>query len=181
MAPSIAGLFTLAFVCWAAQYACMALACRCQFTVSVVAHSTMSSSSGSLDTRHGVGFVSYGTTLVFYAAAFPRLARNTPHSRSLRAEYEYGHICVEEHVEESLDMNRICNVSTVGSGTSPTRDPMFIFVYQVHSHVDYVVTYPLNLALCFSPTTLSDHRIDNYTLALCVLSSHHMGSSLNMQ
>lgn len=26
-----------------------------------------------------LGFISYGATLVFYAAAFPRLARNTPY------------------------------------------------------------------------------------------------------
>jgi hypothetical protein len=171
----------VAFVCWAAQHACMALACTCQFKVSVVAHSKMSSSPGSLDTRHGVGFVSYGTTLVFYATAFPRLARNTPHSRSLCEEYEYGHICVEEHVEEFLEKNKICNISTVGSGTSPTRDPIFIFVHQVHSNVGYVVTYPFNLALVFSSTTSNDHRIDSYTLALCVLSSHQMGLSLNIQ
>ena len=31
-----------------------------------------------------VGFVSYGATLVFYAAAFPCLTRNSPHSGSLR-------------------------------------------------------------------------------------------------
>ena len=63
-----------------------------------------------------VGFVSYGATLVFYAAAFPRLARNTPHSRSLRAKYEDGDISVEEYErEESLEKNRISNISTVGS------------------------------------------------------------------
>ena len=37
-----------------------------------------------------VSFVSYGATLVFYAAAFPRLARNTPRTRALKAKYDAG-------------------------------------------------------------------------------------------
>lgn len=71
-----------------------------------------------------IGFVSYGATLVFYAAAFPRLARNTPHSRKLRDRYENGEIAAEEYeLEESLEKNRISNISTVrpsrlGSRTS---------------------------------------------------------------
>ena len=61
-----------------------------------------------------VGFVSYGATLVFYAALFPRLARNTPHARKLRARYEAGEIDAEEYErEESLEKNRISNISTV--------------------------------------------------------------------
>ena len=61
-----------------------------------------------------VGFISYGATLVFYAAVFPRLARNTPHSRELRDKYERGEISAEVYeVEESLEKNRISNISTV--------------------------------------------------------------------
>jgi len=63
-----------------------------------------------------IGFITYGATLVFYAAAFPRLARNTPHSRELRDKYEAGVISAEEYeVEESLEKNRISNISTVRS------------------------------------------------------------------
>ncbi|KAH9013511.1 MFS general substrate transporter [Lactarius pseudohatsudake] len=47
-----------------------------------------------------VGFISYGATLVFYAAIFPRLARNTQHTRNLR---------------ERTIANRISNISTVDS------------------------------------------------------------------
>ena len=119
-----------------------------------------------------VGFVSYGATLVFYAAAFPRLARNTPHSRSLREQHENSYISVEEYErEESLEKNRISNISTVCPGTSSTCDSMLIPVHQVHSNVGYVVTYLLNLALLLSPATANDPKVDNYTLALCVLSS----------
>lgn len=61
-----------------------------------------------------IGFVSYGATLVFYAALFPRLARNTPHARALREKYENGEIKAEEYEkEESLEKNRISNISTV--------------------------------------------------------------------
>jgi len=96
-----------------------------------------------------VGFVSYGATLVFYAAAFPRLARNTPHSRSLREKYQNGDISVEEYErEESLEKNRISNISTV------------------HSNIGYVATYLLNLALLLPPKTANDPKVDNYTLAL---------------
>ena len=63
-----------------------------------------------------IGFISYGATLVFYAAVFPRLARNTPHASQLRDKYEAGEISAEEYeVEESLEKNRISNISTVRS------------------------------------------------------------------
>ncbi|KAG1853077.1 hypothetical protein F4604DRAFT_2044532 [Suillus subluteus] len=62
-----------------------------------------------------IGFVSeYGATLVFYAALFPRLARNTPHARQLREKYESGEIPPEVYEqEESLEKNRISNISTM--------------------------------------------------------------------
>jgi len=58
-----------------------------------------------------IGFTSYGATVVFYAAAFPRLARNTPHARKLRNRYEAGEIGREEYeLEESMEKNRISNI-----------------------------------------------------------------------
>ena len=63
-----------------------------------------------------ISFISYGATLVFYAAAFPRLARNTQHSRDLREKLDHGEISVEVYErEESLEKNRVSNISTVGS------------------------------------------------------------------
>ena len=63
-----------------------------------------------------IGFISYGATLVFYAAIFPRLARNTPHARKLRDMLDNGEITAEEYEkEESLEKNRISNISTVSS------------------------------------------------------------------
>ena len=64
-----------------------------------------------------IGFISYGATLVFYAAVFPRLARNTPHARKLRNRYEAGEIEREEYEqEESMEKNRISNISTASNG-----------------------------------------------------------------
>jgi len=61
-----------------------------------------------------IGFITYGATLVFYAAVFPRLARNTPHARQLLEKYRVGEISAEEYeIEESLEKNRISNISTV--------------------------------------------------------------------
>ena len=61
-----------------------------------------------------IGFISYGATLVFYAAVFPRLARNTKHARDLRERHEKGEVSAEEYeVEESMEKNRISNISTV--------------------------------------------------------------------
>ena len=63
-----------------------------------------------------IGFISYGATLVFYAAVFPRLARNTAHARTLRDKYEKGEIPLEEYeLEESMETNRISNISTVSA------------------------------------------------------------------
>lgn len=61
-----------------------------------------------------IAFISYGATLVFYTALFPRLARNTPHARHLRELYDRGEISGEVYEkEESLEKNRISNISTV--------------------------------------------------------------------
>lgn len=61
-----------------------------------------------------IGFITYGATLVFYAAAFPRLARNTARARELREKYESGEMSKEEYdLEECLEKNHISNISTV--------------------------------------------------------------------
>ena len=62
------------------------------------------------------GYISYALTVIFFAAVFPRLARNTTHSRKLRDRYEAGEIGREEYeLEESLEKNRISNISTVSN------------------------------------------------------------------
>ncbi|KAN0097165.1 Autophagy-related protein 22-like protein [Tylopilus felleus] len=129
-------LFTLTVICWAAQYACMVL-----------------TSPDSWKLAMGlfiVGFVTCGATISFFTAVFPRLARNTPQSRSLRERYENGHISVEEYEkEESLEKNRISNVSTV------------------YGNIGYCFAYVLNLALLLAPKTANNPKVDNYTIVIC--------------
>ena len=63
-----------------------------------------------------IGFISYGATLVFYAAVFPRLARNTPQARKLLKRYEAGEIERKDYeLEESMEKNRISNISTASN------------------------------------------------------------------
>jgi hypothetical protein len=113
-----------------------------------------------------IGFVSYGATLVFYAAIFPRLARNTPHARQLREKYESGEIPPEVYEqEESLEKNRISNISTVRCKAlcllSSKANDLSI---QVHSNVGYIITLLLNLALLLPMT--NNPKVDNYVLVL---------------
>ncbi|KAG2115812.1 autophagy-related protein 22-like protein [Suillus discolor] len=126
-------LFAVTVVCWAAQYACMALTTPNRWVLAMVLYI--------------LGFVSYGATLVFFSALFPRLARNTPHARQLREKYENGEISPEVYEqEESLEKNRISNISTA------------------HSNVGYVVTLLLNLTLLLPMT--NNPKVDNYVLVL---------------
>jgi hypothetical protein len=112
-----------------------------------------------------IGFVSYGATLVFYAAVFPRLARNTPHARNLREKYENGEITSDVYEqEESLEKNRISNISTVRRKGFMLLSKTDYFLTQVHSNVGYVITYALNLALLLP--MMSNPKVDNYVLVL---------------
>jgi hypothetical protein len=111
-----------------------------------------------------IGFISYGATLVFYAALFPRLARNTQHSRHLREKYDRGEISAEVYEqEESLEKNRISNISTVGPSRVFQRmgDDL---VLQTHSNIGFVVTSALNLSLLLP--LRNNPKVNNYVLVL---------------
>ncbi|KAN0074508.1 Autophagy-related protein 22-like protein [Tylopilus felleus] len=93
-------LFFLTVVCWAAQYACMALTSPDRWKLAMALYI--------------VGFVSCGGTLAFLASIFPRLARNTARTRRLHEMCENGQISIEEYEkEESLEMNKISNISSM--------------------------------------------------------------------
>ncbi|KAJ7872080.1 autophagy-related protein 22-like protein [Mycena leptocephala] len=97
-------LLIITVICWGAQFASMAL--------------TEPSRWGAAMALYMIGFISYGATLVFYAALFPRLARNTPHAKEIREKYEAGETSKEDYErEESLEKNRISNISTVNNYT----------------------------------------------------------------
>ncbi|KAH9002488.1 MFS general substrate transporter [Lactarius hatsudake] len=124
-------LLVVTLICWAAQFASVSL--------------TSPSRWGLAMGLYMVGFISYGATLVFYAAIFPRLARNTQHTRNLRERYDRGEISAEVHEqEESLEKNRISNISTT------------------HSNIGYIMTLGLNLSLLLP--LQSNPKVNNYVM-----------------
>ncbi|KAJ4483184.1 autophagy-related protein 22-like protein [Lentinula aciculospora] len=126
-------LLVITCICWGAQFASVSL--------------TSPSRWGAAMALYMIGFISYGATLVFYAAVFPRLARNTPHSRALRARYEASEIDREVYeAEESLEKNRISNISTA------------------HSNIGYIVTLCLNLGLLLP--LVDNPKANNYVIVL---------------
>ncbi|KAI0737688.1 MFS general substrate transporter [Daedaleopsis nitida] len=126
-------LLIITVICWGAQFASMSLTSPDRWGVAMALYM--------------IGFISYGATLVFYAALFPRLARNTKHARDLREKYERGEIPAEEYeVEESLEKNRISNISTM------------------HSNVGYIFTLALNLSLLLP--LMDNPKVNNYVIVL---------------
>jgi hypothetical protein len=58
--------------------------------------------------------------LVFYAATFPRLARNTARTRELCEKFATGLMTKDEYeLEKSLEKNRISNISNVNEPCRP--------------------------------------------------------------
>jgi Vacuole effluxer Atg22 like len=109
-------LFVLTCICWGAQFASMSLTCTIIPCITRLDTNLLQAPSRwpAAMALYMIGFITYGATLVFYAAVFPRLARNTAYSRALREKYELGQIEREEYErEESLEKNRISNISTV--------------------------------------------------------------------
>ncbi|KAI0068503.1 MFS general substrate transporter [Artomyces pyxidatus] len=128
-------LLVVTVICWAAQFASVSL--------------TSPSRWGAAMGLYMVGFITYGATLVFYAAVFPRLARNTQHARDLKEKYDNGEIPAEVYEqEESLEKNRISNISTM------------------HSNIGYIFTLALNLSLLLPNTTKNNPKVNNYVLVL---------------
>ncbi|CAK5278404.1 unnamed protein product [Mycena citricolor] len=123
-------------ICWGAQFASMAL--------------TKPSRWGAAMALYMVGFISYGATLVFCSALFPRLARNTAHAREIRTRYETEKISQEDYEkEESLETNRLSNISTARTA---------------HSNIGYIATLCLNLTILLPLS--SNGLADNYTIVL---------------
>ncbi|KAJ5594855.1 uncharacterized protein N7459_001063 [Penicillium hispanicum] len=95
-------LLILTVVCWALQYAMLAIRHPSQWPAAMG--------------MYVVAYIAYGATLVFYGAVFPRLARYTPHVRKARDELREGKIDQQEYdAIESLERNHISNISTAHS------------------------------------------------------------------
>jgi len=126
-------LFFVTIVCWGAQFGVLGLNSPSKWRSAMAIYI--------------LGFVSYGATLVFYAALFPRLARNTPRARHLREALANGEITPEEFErEESLEKNRISNISTM------------------HSNWGYLFTSLINLSILLPLN--NNVLVDQYTIAL---------------
>lgn len=61
-----------------------------------------------------ISFTSRGIVIAFYAALFPQLARNTPHSHELRKRREQGDLSPEAYEKEKgIEESKISSVSMV--------------------------------------------------------------------
>ena len=121
-------LLTLTVICWSAQYASVSLTGGIPSMVHFLSSETLPPSEpsqwGVAMVLYMIGYITYGATLVFSAALFPRLARSTPQTRKLRRMYQAGDISAEEcEAEESLEKNRISNISAVCSWLRSTFLP----------------------------------------------------------
>lgn len=111
-------LLVITVVSWASQYAEMAVTGGyfdiCIYRNTLLQKLKAPSHWPLAMVLYMINFITYGAALVFYAAVFPRLARNTVYTRTLRTMYEIGAINRKVlEMEESLEKNRISNISTV--------------------------------------------------------------------
>jgi hypothetical protein len=61
-----------------------------------------------------ISATSRGIVIAFFAAIFPQLARNTPHSRELRVRHERGELSPEAYEKEkSIERSKISSLGMV--------------------------------------------------------------------
>ncbi|PLW47161.1 hypothetical protein PCASD_02332 [Puccinia coronata f. sp. avenae] len=126
-------LLTMTLLCWASQSSVLALTDPSRWKAGMALYI--------------IGFVTYGATLVFYAAQFPTLASNTLHSRNLNEEFQSNKITKWDlQIGQSLERSRISNISTV------------------HSNIGYLFVSLLNLSVLL-PLAGNPH-VNNYTIFL---------------
>lgn len=128
-------LLAMTMICWISQYACMALTSPSRWKLAMALYI--------------IGFMTFGVSLVFLAAAFPRLAHNSSHSRKVRESYANGEISAEEcEREQAMEKNRLSNISVA------------------HNSIGWAATYIISLPLLLSPATATSSLVINYVLAL---------------
>ncbi|KAA1089699.1 hypothetical protein PGT21_027649 [Puccinia graminis f. sp. tritici] len=126
-------LFIMTVLCWASQFSVMALTDPSRWKVGMVLYI--------------LGFVTYGATLVFYAAQFPIIALNTLKSRHLTEDLQNNKITEATcELEQSLERSRISNISTV------------------HSNIGYLFVSIINLSVLLP--LANNPRVNNYTIVL---------------
>jgi len=120
-------------ICWAAQFASMSL--------------TSPSHWGAAMALYIISLTSRGLVISFMTAVFPQLARNTPHSRELRKQYERGELSLETYEKEKgLEKSKISSTSII-----------FLFLGEI-------VALSLNLSLLLRLS--HNPKVDNYVIVL---------------
>ena len=76
-----------------------------------------------------------------------------------------GEVSAEEYeVEESMEKNRISNISTVSSSCHRAERSLTDVREQMHSNVGYIVTLALNLSLLIP--LMKNPKVNNYVIVL---------------
>ena len=110
-----------------------------------------------------IGFISYGLTLAFYAALFPRLVRNTRCICELRERYEQGEIAADEYEQaEALEKSKVSSLSIVGALFSSSRPPPVMTCRSSFRTAGFIAISSLDLALVI-PLRVNT-KVDNYVL-----------------
>ena len=61
-----------------------------------------------------ISFTSRGIVIAFFAALFPQLARNTPHSREIRERHERGELSSEAYEKKKgIERSKISSAGMV--------------------------------------------------------------------
>ena len=61
-----------------------------------------------------ISFTTRGIVIAFFAALFPQLARNTPHSRDLSMRHERGELSLETYEKEKgIERSKISSIGMV--------------------------------------------------------------------
>ncbi|KAN0137282.1 Autophagy-related protein 22-like protein [Lactarius tabidus] len=129
-------------ICWAAQFASMSL--------------TSPSRWGTAMALYIISFASRGLIQSFFAAPFPHLARNTPHSCELRKRHERGELSMEAYEKEMVfEKSKISSVSMVCL-QAPCQN-FFLFLGDV-------VALLLNLSVLLP--LKRNPKVDNYVIVL---------------
>ncbi|KAF7935323.1 uncharacterized protein EAE97_008230 [Botrytis byssoidea] len=131
-------LLCLTVVCWVFQYGMMAITKPEQWPTAMALYI--------------VSYISYGASLVFYYALFPRLARYMPHVQKARdEELKEEKINQDEYDRiESMERNHISNISTA------------------HASIGYVLVLVLSLSILIP---MQGNSFAN-NLALCLTNSY---------
>lgn len=147
-------LLGLTVICWVMQYGMLTIRHPSQWPTAMG--------------LYVVSYISYGASLVFFAAIFPAISRYMPHVRKAREEdLREGKITQEEYDEiESLERNHIRYTPASERYMLSINDDCSN-VSTAHSNIGYLFTLALNLSVLLP----MQGNIYSNNLALCLTNS----------